>query len=72
MVFGLGRLFAIEVVMMHGMGDYATNPMGMISIKNNIEKVANTYVHSVELCSDKSKLANCAHEDQSNGVLAVI
>ncbi|CAJ1413535.1 unnamed protein product [Effrenium voratum] len=71
---GLGRAAASEaananlpVVMMHGMGDYATNPMGMISIKNNIEKVASTYVHSVELCSDKSKLANCAHEDQSNG-----
>lgn len=55
--------------MMHGMGDFASNPMGMVPLKNLIAKEANTYVHSVELCSKPDQLSNCATEDQSNGFL---
>lgn len=57
------------VVMMHGMGDFAKNPLGMIPIKNKIADLAKTYVHSVELCSDPTKLENCIEDDQSNGFL---
>jgi len=55
------------IVMMHGMGDFAKNPMGMIPIKNKIADLAKTYVHSVELCSEPTKLENCITDDQSNG-----
>jgi len=55
------------IVLMHGMGDYATNPMGMVKIQKMIGEWANSYVHSVELCSKPTTLANCSKEDQSNG-----
>lgn len=58
---------ALPVVMMHGMGDYAVNPMGMVPLKNLIAKTANTYVTSVAICSKPSQLDNCDSEDQSNG-----
>jgi palmitoyl-protein thioesterase len=54
------------VVLMHGMGDFAKNPLGMVPIKNKIAELAKSYVHSVEICSE-GKLENCAAEDQSNG-----
>jgi len=57
----------IPVVMMHGMGDFANNPMGMVPLRKLIAKTADAYVHSVELCSDATKLAGCDEEDQSNG-----
>merc|ERR1740116_225333 len=52
---------------MHGMGDFANNPMGMVPFRKLIAKNANAYVHSVELCSKPTKLADCGLEDQSNG-----
>lgn len=55
------------VVMMHGMGDFANNPMGMVPLRKLIAQTANAYVHSVELCSSPSKLSGCDSEDQSNG-----
>jgi len=58
---------ALPVVMMHGMGDYAVNPMGMVPLKNLIAQTANTYVTSVAICSKPSQLDNCDTEDQSNG-----
>mmetsp|Transcript_96490 Transcript_96490/g.171555 ORF Transcript_96490/g.171555 Transcript_96490/m.171555 type:complete len:333 (-) Transcript_96490:256-1254(-) len=57
----------IPVVMMHGMGDFANNPMGMVPLRKLIAKTADAYVHSVELCSDPAKLSGCDTEDQSNG-----
>lgn len=53
--------------MMHGMGDFANNPMGMVPLRKLIAQTANAYVHSVELCSSPSKLSGCDSEDQSNG-----
>jgi len=55
------------IVMMHGMGDFALNPMGMVPIKKKIAELADSYVHSVEICSSPTKLADCMTEDQSNG-----
>jgi len=55
------------VVMMHGMGDFANNPMGMVRLRKLIAGWANAYVHSVELCSKPTKLSGCDSEDQSNG-----
>jgi len=55
------------VVMMHGMGDFANNSMGMVPLRNRIAKGANAYVHSVELCSKPEQLSGCSDEDQSNG-----
>lgn len=57
------------VVLMHGMGDFAKNPLGMIPIKDKIAELAKTYVHSVEICSDPTKLEDCVTQDQSNGFL---
>jgi len=57
------------IVMMHGMGDFANNPMGMVPLRKRIAKEAGAYVHSVELCSKPDKLADCSTEDQSNGFL---
>eukprot|EP00440_Ansanella_granifera_P001442 gb/GFBE01001552.1/.p1 GENE.gb/GFBE01001552.1/~~gb/GFBE01001552.1/.p1 ORF type:complete len:356 (+),score=98.30 gb/GFBE01001552.1/:1-1068(+) len=57
----------MPVVMMHGMGDFANNPMGMVPLRKLIAQTANAYVHSVELCSDPAKLSGCTSEDQSNG-----
>lgn len=59
----------LPVVMMHGMGDFGNNPMGMVPLKKAIAQTANAYVHSVELCSEPSKLENCDGEDQKNGFL---
>lgn len=60
---------AVPVVMMHGMGDFATNPMGMVPIKNKIAQDTGAYVHSVEICSKPDELSGCAGQDQSNGFL---
>jgi palmitoyl-protein thioesterase len=60
---------AAPVVLLHGMGDFAANPMGMVRIKERIAAEANAYVHSVELCSHPEQLSGCASEDQSNGFL---
>ncbi|CAK9056733.1 Palmitoyl-protein thioesterase 1 (PPT-1) (Palmitoyl-protein hydrolase 1) [Durusdinium trenchii] len=38
------------------------NPMGMVPLKKAIAQTANAYVHSVELCSEPSKLENCDGE----------
>lgn len=57
----------LPVVMMHGMGDYSVNPMGMVPLRNLIAKTANTYVTSVAICSKPEQLDNCDTEDQSNG-----
>eukprot|EP00406_Dinophysis_acuminata_P069287 CAMPEP_0179276626 /NCGR_PEP_ID=MMETSP0797-20121207/34677_1 /TAXON_ID=47934 /ORGANISM="Dinophysis acuminata, Strain DAEP01" /LENGTH=364 /DNA_ID=CAMNT_0020985193 /DNA_START=25 /DNA_END=1119 /DNA_ORIENTATION=- len=57
------------VVMMHGMGDVANNPMGMARVRNMIAQVTSAYVHSVELCSSATKLSGCMMEDQRNGFL---
>jgi len=57
------------VVMMHGMGDFANNPMGMVPLRKLIAKNANAYVHSVELCSDPKKFSDCMSEDSVNGFL---
>eukprot|EP00913_Durusdinium_trenchii_P013240 g12427.t1 len=43
--------------------------MGMVPLKKAIAQTANAYVHSVELCSEPSKLENCDGEDQKNGFL---
>jgi len=55
------------VVMMHGMGDFGNNPLGMVPIRKKIGQWTNSYVHSVELCSKATKLSGCAIEDQTNG-----
>jgi len=55
------------IVMMHGMGDFAENPMGMVPLRKLIAKDANAYVHSVALCSKKTQLSGCDVEDQQNG-----
>jgi len=55
------------IVMMHGMGDFANNPLGMVPLRKRISKNAGAYVHSVELCSKPGQLENCSTEDQSNG-----
>jgi len=57
------------IVMMHGMGDFAENPLGMVPLRKRIASGANAYVHSIELCSKPDKLAGCSVEDQSNGFL---
>lgn len=57
----------LPVVMMHGMGDFGNNPMGMVPLRKLIAETANAYVHSVELCSDPTKLSDCDTQDQSNG-----
>jgi len=57
------------IVMMHGMGDFANNPLGMKPLREMMASAANAYVHSVELCSNASKLSGCIAEDQSNGFL---
>eukprot|EP00438_Fugacium_kawagutii_P027238 Skav214331 [mRNA] locus=scaffold86:239561:241835:+ [translate_table: standard] len=66
----------LPVVMMHGMGDFGNlarvnskcnNPMGMVPLRKLIAQTANAYVHSVELCSDPTKLSDCDTQDQSNG-----
>jgi len=59
----------VPIVMMHGMGDFATNPMGMVPIGKMIASNANAYVHSVEICSKASDLSGCATQDQRNGFL---
>ena len=53
--------------MMHGMGDFGQNPMGMVPLRKLIASTANAYVTSVELCSEESKLSGCDSEDQKNG-----
>jgi len=55
------------IVLMHGMGDFAANTMGMVPIREKIARQANAYVHSVELCSSPSQLSGCPQDDQSNG-----
>merc|ERR1719229_1304908 len=60
------------VVMMHGMGDFANNPMGMVPLKKLIAKEAGAYVASVALCSEKARLAGCDGEDQQNGFRMVM
>ena len=57
------------IVMMHGMGDFANNPLGMVPLRKRISKNAGAYVHSVELCSKPEQLGNCSTDDQSNGFL---
>jgi len=57
------------IVMMHGMGDFAVNPMGMVPLRTLIAKDANAYVHSVALCSKPDQLEDCDSDDQSNGFL---
>jgi len=43
----------LPVVQMHGMGDFAANPMGMVPLKNAISKRLNgTYVTNVALASN--------------------
>jgi len=42
------------VVQMHGMGDYANNPMGMIPLRNLIAKQLNTYVVNAALADTDS------------------
>jgi palmitoyl-protein thioesterase len=58
--------------MMHGMGDFANNPMGMVPLRKLIAQKANAYVASVALCSNKTQLANCDQEDQMNGFSMVM
>mmetsp|Transcript_35200 Transcript_35200/g.74942 ORF Transcript_35200/g.74942 Transcript_35200/m.74942 type:complete len:355 (+) Transcript_35200:56-1120(+) len=58
---------ALPTVMMHGMGDFGDNPMGMRKIKEGISQKTGSWTHSVELCSEKDKLDNCNGEDQMNG-----
>lgn len=41
--------------------------MGMVPLRKLIAETANAYVHSVELCSDPTKLSDCDTQDQSNG-----
>mmetsp|Transcript_83059 Transcript_83059/g.240348 ORF Transcript_83059/g.240348 Transcript_83059/m.240348 type:complete len:362 (-) Transcript_83059:131-1216(-) len=57
------------VVMMHGMGDFGNNPMGMAPMRKRIAKATGSYVRSVELCSKPEQLEGCPVEDQSNGFL---
>jgi len=57
------------VVMMHGMGDFANNPMGMATVRKLVAGFTNAYVHSVELCSDPTKLSDCMSDDSANGYL---
>mmetsp|Transcript_89609 Transcript_89609/g.253828 ORF Transcript_89609/g.253828 Transcript_89609/m.253828 type:complete len:293 (+) Transcript_89609:2-880(+) len=54
---------------MHGMGDFANNPLGMVPLRKRIASKANAYVHSVELCSKPEELSGCPIQDQSNGFL---
>merc|ERR1712032_1071767 len=67
----MGKSFVVgtPVVMMHGMGDFANNPLGMVPLRKLISKNANAYVHSVELCSDPSKLSDCMSDASANGYL---
>eukprot|EP00933_Yihiella_yeosuensis_P039492 TRINITY_DN33541_c1_g2_i1.p1 TRINITY_DN33541_c1_g2~~TRINITY_DN33541_c1_g2_i1.p1 ORF type:complete len:358 (-),score=87.27 TRINITY_DN33541_c1_g2_i1:39-1112(-) len=60
------------IVMMHGMGDFANNPMGMVPLRKMMAKAANAYVHSVELCSKPDQLSGCPAEDQQNGFFMVM
>merc|ERR1719235_2007377 len=57
------------IVMMHGMGDFANNPLGMVPIRKKIAADTQTYVHSVEICSKPTKLSGCTRQDQNNGFL---
>mmetsp|Transcript_10170 Transcript_10170/g.22913 ORF Transcript_10170/g.22913 Transcript_10170/m.22913 type:complete len:352 (+) Transcript_10170:65-1120(+) len=57
------------IAMMHGMGDFGNNPMGMIPLSRLIAKNAQAYVSRIELCSSPTKLANCNEDDQKNGFL---
>lgn len=59
----------LPVVMMHGMGDFAENPMGMVPLRKLIAQEANTYVHSVAICSKPDQYSDCDSEDQDNGFL---
>merc|ERR1719335_379407 len=52
---------------MHGMGDFAQNPMGMIPLRKLVAQKANAYVHSVEICNSPTQLSGCASQDQENG-----
>lgn len=60
---------ATPIVMMHGMGDFANNPLGMVKIRKKIAQEASAYVHSVEICSKPTKYSGCDLEDQTNGFL---
>ena len=62
-----GAAWLSAQVMMHGMGDFGQNPMGMVPLRKLIASTANAYVTSVELCSEESKLSGCDSEDQKNG-----
>ena len=44
-----------------------SNPAGMIPMQHMLASIANTYVHSVELCSNPDQLSNCTDDDQQNG-----
>lgn len=57
------------VVVMHGMGDFASNPMGMATIGKLISKNVSAYVRNVEICSDPARISGCAVEDQQNGFI---
>lgn len=57
------------VVMMHGMGDFAENPMGMGPVRRLVARETGAHVHSAELCSRPEQLSDCPTEDQSNGFL---
>jgi hypothetical protein len=44
-----------------------SNPAGMVPMQNMLAGIANTYVHSVELCSNPDQLSHCSDDDQQNG-----
>merc|ERR1740123_1367071 len=54
---------------MHGMGDFANNPMGMVPLRRLIAKEADAYVHSVAICSNPDRHSSCMVDDMSNGFL---
>jgi palmitoyl-protein thioesterase len=62
-----GEATGTPIVMMHGMGDFAQNPMGMIPLRKLVAQKANAYVHSVEICNSPTQLSGCASQDQENG-----
>jgi len=71
----MGQLAAAAVtpiVMMHGPGDFANNPMGMLPLRRMIEKQTGAYVHSAELCSHAANLTACEAEDQVNSILSSV
>lgn len=55
------------VVLMHGMGDFAENPMGMQTIRKRIGEWSGAYVNSVALCSKPTQFSDCDADDQNNG-----